>query len=238
MSEKSKADLERVKRVIQSLQAKTTANGCTEAEALAAAAKLGQLLEEHNLSLDEVGVREEAAACKKNEVYAADDFAGVLIVGIGHFCEIIAYRSSGEGHAGKYVFFGTPHDLEIALYLYEVCAEAMEYDWTTFMESYGYSMKKRQSFRQGFSKRVYDRLMEMKRERDARNASTCRDLIVLKDQLVKQEFGKTGIRLVKSRGGGGPVDPDAYRAGMAAGGRVNLNNPLGDPSGGSGEFLR
>lgn len=230
MSEKSKADLERVKRVIAALQKKTEENGCTEEEALAAAEKLGKLLEEHNLSMDEVGVREEAAACKKNEVFAADDFAGHLVVGIGKFCELIVYKSPGEGHAGKYVFFGTPHDLEIAVYLYEICAEAMEYDWTDFMEKYGYSLRKRQSFRQGFSRRVYDRLMQMKAERDARNASTCRDLIVLKDQLVTQEFSKTGIRLVKSRGGGGPVDPNAYRAGMAAGGRVNLNNPLGNPS--------
>lgn len=237
MSDKSKADLERIKRVIQALRDKTTDNGCTEEEALAAAAKLGALLEEHNLSLDEVGVREEAGQCRKNEVYAADDYAGSLIVGIAHYCEIIAYRSPGDGHAGKYVFFGTPHDLEIALYLYEVCAEAMEWDWSRYMETGGYSMKKRMSFRAGFANRVYARLHEMKAERDARNVSTCRDLVVLKDQLVRQEFQKTGVRLVKSRGGYGPADPDAWRAGQAAGGRVNLNNPLGGP-GSSNPSLR
>lgn len=232
MTDYTDKELERVKRVIRALQDKTEENGCSESEALAAAAKLGALLEEYNLNIDEVGIRQDAAACKKNEVFAADDYAGTLVVGIKHFCGIIAYTVSGEGHAGKYVFFGTPHDLEIALYLYEVCAEAMEYDWAGYMSKYGYSLKKRASFRAGFAHRVYDRLMEMKRERDDRmRAATGTALMVLKDQLVTQEFQRQiGIKLVKRRASGGAADPDAYRHGFARGGAVNLSNPLGDPT--------
>jgi uncharacterized protein DUF2786 len=225
MSERSKAALERVKRIIRELQAKTEENGCTEQEAMSAAAKMGRLLEDYGLNIDEVGIREDASQCRKNEVYAADQFAGTLISGIKSFCDIIAYQVGGEGHGMKYCLFGTPHDLEIAQYLYEVCAEAMEHDWVAYMNVHGYSMKKRASFRMGFSGRVYERLRQMKAERDARNASTCRDLIVLKDQLVKAEWAKQGIRLVKSRGTVA-ADNHAYGHGHAAGGRVNLNNPI------------
>jgi hypothetical protein len=233
MSLRTQAELERVKRVIRALQAKTEENGCSEEEAMSAAAKMGQLLEEHNLNIDEVGVREDAAQCRKNEVFAADDFAGTIVVGIKHFCGIIAYTVGGEGHAGKYVFFGTPHDLEIAMYLYEVCAEAMDYDWQTFMDKHGYSMKKRMSFRAGFAHRVYDRLMEMKRQRDDRlRAKTGTALMVLKDQLVTEEFTRQlGIKLVKVKSGRNQAaDRNAYYEGMSAGGRVNLNNPIGDAS--------
>lgn len=226
MSQQSTAALERAKRIIRELQQKTEQNGCTEEEAMAAAAKMGQLLEDYNLNIDEIGLREDASKCKKNEVFAADQFAGTLVTGIKHFCGIIAYQVGGEGHGMKYVLFGVPHDLEIALYLYEICAEAMEHDWAKYMEVHGYSMKKRASFRMGFSSRVYERLMQMKADRDARNASNCRDLVVLKDQLVKQEFAKTGIRLVKSSRQV-VADNHAYGHGHAAGGRVNLNNPLG-----------
>jgi hypothetical protein len=228
MSVEADKKLERVKRIIRELQNKTESNGCTEQEAMAAAATMGRLLEENNLDITEIGVREETSKCEKFEVYAADDYAGSLIVGIKHFCEIIAYTVSNEGHAGKYVFFGTPHDVAIALYLYEVCAEAMEHDWARYMETNGYSMKKRMSFRAGFSRRIYDRLMEMKRERDAASASTCRDLVVLKDQLVTEEFARRfGIKLVTRRGGGNmSADMSAYRAGQSAGGRVNLRNPI------------
>lgn len=231
MSERSKAALDRIKRIIQQLQEKTESNGCTEAEAMAAAQKMGELLEQYNLSLDEVGLREDVGQCKENEVYAPDDYAGVLVVGIKHFCTLMCYKKPGDGHAGKYVFFGTPHDLEIALFLYEVCAEAMEHDWAMYMERAGYSMKKRMSFRAGFSNRVYERLMEMKKQRDAARASSCRDLIVLKDQLVTEEWAKRGIRLQKARGGSYAADGDAYLAGQRSGGRVNLNNPLGGGSG-------
>jgi hypothetical protein len=233
VTEHTEARLERAKRLIAELQKITPENGASEAEALNAAARLGELLEKYNLDLTDAIVREDAAKCVKNEVYAADDFAGTIVVGLKHFCEIITYRKPGDGHAGKYIFFGVPHDVEIALYLYEICAEAMEHDWAIFMESHGYSMKKRMSFRSGFASRVYERLIQMKRERDARNASQCRDLIVLKDQLVTQEFARqVGVKLVKSRGSTVRVDPDAYHAGMSAGGRVNLNNPLGNPVGG------
>jgi hypothetical protein len=236
MSERSKAALDRAKRIIRELQQKTEDNGCSEHEAMAAAAKMGKLLDDYNLSIDEVGVREDAAQCRKNEVFAADQFAGTLISGIKHFCGIVAYQVSGEGHGMKYVLFGTPYDLEIAQYLYEVCAEAMEYDWTSYMETHGYSMKKRASFRMGFSSRVYERLMQMKAERDARNASGCRDLIVLKDQLVKSEWAKQGIKLVKSRGRVA-ADSHAWGHGHSAGGRVNLNNPLGGSQGSNGGYL-
>jgi hypothetical protein len=226
MSVRSTAALDRVKRIIRELQQKTEDNGCSEHEAMAAAQKMGQLLDEYNLNIDEVGVREDAAQCRKNEVFAQDGYAGTLISGIRHFCGIIAYQEAGQGHGMKYVLFGTPHDLEIALYLYEVCSEAMDHDWVAYMNQHGYSMKKRASFRMGFSGRVYDRLLQMKKERDARNASTSRALVVLKDQLVKSEWAKQGIRLTKSRGTRA-ADGHAYNQGHAAGGRVNLNNPLG-----------
>jgi hypothetical protein len=232
MTEHTSDRLNRAKRLIADLQKITEDNGATEAEALNAARRLGELLEKYNLDLTDAIVREDAARCVKNEVFAADDFAGTLVVGLKHFCGIIAYREPGAGHAGKYVFFGVPQDVEIALYLYEVCAEAMDNDWQIYMDNFGYSMKKRMSFRSGFASRVYSRLMEMKRERDLRNASKCRDLIVLKDQLVTEEFARqVGIKLVKSSGGRVQGDNHAYLKGQEAGGRVNLNNPLGNPSG-------
>jgi hypothetical protein len=79
----------------------------------------------------------------------------------------------------------------------------------------------------------------MKEERDARNRkATGTALMVLKDQLVTQEFAKRfpSVKLVKSRGTM-VADSDAYLAGQRSGDRTNLNNPLGDPTG-SGARLR
>ena len=59
------ADLEKLKGRIQALRAKTVENGCTEEEALSAAAKVADLLDQYDLSLTDVELREEA--CERAE---------------------------------------------------------------------------------------------------------------------------------------------------------------------------
>ena len=49
--------LDKLKMRIQALRAKTQDNGCTEAEALMAAAKVAELLDRHDLSLSDVELR-------------------------------------------------------------------------------------------------------------------------------------------------------------------------------------
>ena len=51
------AAFDRLKTRIQGLRSKTTDNGCTEAEALLAAAKVAELLDRYNLSLTDVEIR-------------------------------------------------------------------------------------------------------------------------------------------------------------------------------------
>src|SRR6202041_2193090 len=52
-------ELSRVKARIKALADKTVSNGCTEAEAMAAAGMGGRLLERYALSMEEIDVREE-----------------------------------------------------------------------------------------------------------------------------------------------------------------------------------
>ena len=53
-------ELTRVKARIKALAEKTVSNGCTEAEAMAAAEMVGRLLERYALSMEEIDVREAA----------------------------------------------------------------------------------------------------------------------------------------------------------------------------------
>lgn len=48
---------ERIAAIIRALLEKTVANGCTEDEAIAAAAKAAEMLAKHNLTVDEVELR-------------------------------------------------------------------------------------------------------------------------------------------------------------------------------------
>src|SRR5271169_3803247 len=59
-------ELTRVKARIKALAEKTVSNGCTEAEAMAAAEMVGRLLERYALSMQEIDVRQEV--CVQIEV--------------------------------------------------------------------------------------------------------------------------------------------------------------------------
>lgn len=224
--------LERAKRLIRAMLARTEENGCTEAEAMESASKIGAMLQQYDLELTDVIVNDVSDMLTR-EVYAADFNMATVITGIGRLCSLKVYSKSGETVA-TYVLFGHAPDMEMALYLYEVCAEAADHGWQVYMDRNGYSKKARESFRVGFGHRVCDRLTQLRAQRDEearqramRNPNgTGTNLVVLKDQIVEAEFEKTGIRLVK-RHGPTIANRAAYGAGQTHGERVNLSNPLG-----------
>jgi hypothetical protein len=71
----------------------------------------------------------------------------------------------------------------------------------------------------------------MHRERDvhvAEQRSTGTDLILIKQQVVEDAFRDTRIRLVSITGLSRARASGAFRQGLTAGDRVNLNRPVGD----------
>lgn len=228
------ARLERVKRIIRSLASRTEDNGVTEAEAMEAAAKIGALLAQNDLELSQVMLDGMKSEMVKEWVFAPDDSAGSIIVGIGKLCSLIVYRDTGSVGT-RYALFGHNVDVELAKYLWEVCSNAMEHDWVQYGSKHGFKRTQRDSFRMGFSGRVHGRLLELKAQRDAEHArhvrmSGCTDLVVVKDQIVKVEWEKEGIQLTKGRART-VHDRAAFREGRAAGERVNLSNPITDGRG-------
>jgi len=85
------------------------------------------------------------------------------------------------------------------------------------------------SFQHGVVARISDRLDVMHRARDATvraQRSTGTDLIMAKNRVVEEAFGEIDIRLVRMAATGRRVITTAFRAGWAAGDRVNLNRPM------------
>jgi len=79
--------------------------------------------------------------------------------------------------------------------------------------------------------RIADRLNAMHRTRDAHVAaqrSTGTALVLVKHQVVEDAFRETEIRLVAAAGLSRARLNGAFRHGLAAGDRVNLNRPVGD----------
>jgi hypothetical protein len=78
--------------------------------------------------------------------------------------------------------------------------------------------------------RIADRLDAMHRQRDANLAayrSTGTALILVKQQVVEVAFRETEIRLVATASLSRARLSGAFRHGLAAGDRVNLDRPVG-----------
>ena len=115
------AELDKLKLRIQALRAKTIANGCTEDEALSAAAKVAELLDRHDLSLSDVELR--ASPCERRvfETHRKKRIPLEDCIGaIAHFCDCRVWREKNAAGESSYVFFGLGADVEVAHYLAEL----------------------------------------------------------------------------------------------------------------------
>jgi Protein of unknown function (DUF2786) len=229
-------ELSRVKGRIKALAEKTVSNGCTEAEAMAAAEMVGRLLERYALSMDEIDVREQR--CVQVEVPIGGKRRRPIdgcVTAIARFCDCKVWIAR-DAMVPSYVFFGFDVDTALASYLFAVIDRAMATELTAFRATHsrlsGVGVRSAsKSFQQGMAARVADRLDAMRRARDANVAaqrSTGTALLLVKHRLVEDAFRETEIRLVAVAGLSRARLNGAFRHGLAAGDRVNLNRPVGD----------
>lgn len=224
---------ERVKARVRALAARTTSNGCTEAEALAAAEMVGRLLERFALTMAEVDLRAEP--CVEREVPLPGRRRRPIdgcVPAIARFCDCRVWLAADEGRP-RYVFFGFEPDAVLATYLYAVIERAMAQEVGAFRarstQLHGPDLRAAcTSFGRGMAGRLDERLGAMHQARNEEVSAqqpTGTALMVVKASVVEEAFRATKIRLVRARGAAFHED-GAYRQGYAAGDGVPLDRPL------------
>lgn len=234
-SARQAADLDRLKARIQALRAKTVENGCTEQEALAAAAKVAELLDQHDLSLTDVEIREEPCERAVVETYRRQRVPlDGCVNAIAAFCDCRVWREKNSRGENRYVFFGLSPDVAVAHYIADLVSTAMTVEAGRFKRTAGYLRYRPDarravsaSFLHGMAASIGEKLTAMKHERDAMNASTGRALIVVKQAVVDEELAKLGLRFGKARATGRRVAATAFEAGQAAGRNLRINPGVG-----------
>lgn len=225
------ATLEKLRARIQGLRAKTTDNGCTEGEALSAAAKVAELLDRYDLSLTDVEIR--SASCERrdyeprhNKRIPLEDCIGA----IAQFCDCRVWREKTSKGEPRYVFFGLPSDTEVAHYLTELIDGAVRSELGRYKVSPGYQRFRHKdrhmanaSFTLGMIASIARTLTAMKTGRDQANKDAGRHLVVLKSAVVDAELARLDLPLETVRGATRMVSPDAYDAGGAAGLSLAIN---------------
>lgn len=232
-------ELGKVKARIRALAAKTVERGCSEAEAMAAAAKVGELLDVYGLSMSEVELREEACVQRR----AA--FSGPARVALRwvypallRFCECRGWTDGRH----DFVLFGLEPDVQMAEWLLHVVARALAHEEARYRAGPAYAARREapqavlRSFRYGFADRLSKRLDELADARAAAMAerraaegqgSRSTALVVAKERKLDEAFRGLGVRLRTTYSSATVRDRGAFRSGAEAGARVGLDRPVG-----------
>jgi len=220
-------DLDKLKGRLQALRAKTIANGCTEAEALSAAAKLAELLDRHDLSLSDLELREEPciqSAISTNRKQRQPISA--CVPSIADYCDCKVWREKDETGRIRYVFFGMSASVEMAHNIYDVIAAALQSGWEDYARQQRfirYGQDEKGSFLFGMAISLADKLSAQKTRRDAdTRQATGRDLVVVRHDIVEAEFSKLNMAFRQGRASGKKVSAGAFEAGHSAGQALDI----------------
>lgn len=215
---------EKIAARIRALLAKTVANGCTEDEAIAAAAKAAEMLARYNLTVDEVKLRESPFA-RHSERH--DDEVGYRLWKVADAIAYLTgarYWTSRIGEPVSIDFFGFEHEVQVASYLLEICARAMRQEHKRLKKLFALLVpaarrRKILPFLDGMADSLHRRIRALKEP-----TPTGKGLIVLRDQLIDQAMPTK----TEKRGMRGSRDFEKeYGDGWQAGERVSLNRGLG-----------
>jgi hypothetical protein len=228
-------EINTVIQTIRNLTNKTIDRGCTEAEALSAANKVGELLQTYNLSIDKVFLNEnECVTTKINTHKKQRHPINNCVYGIARFCGCKSWRERTQ-EGILYSFFGMDSDTKLAQYLFNVILQAINNETAKFKQSSCYTNTNYSrkgvstSFQKGMAIRICDRLLEMKEQIDKDYASSTKtgtDLVVVKTHKIESEFNQLNMSFRKPISTKTSVVYEAYEQGKIAGNTVSLNRPI------------
>lgn len=235
---KSRASIiERVKKLRQM----TTERGASESEAMQAMALCEKLIAEFNIEQSELEIRADAKNCITDGLTsfrAKQEDWSKLAISIEKLYGTIAWMEWAEddaldlGFPIKTIsvkFYGFPLDVQGSITTLAICSTAID---TALAGLKRVGKGKKTSFELGMTQRLRERIKEL-RERRRGPVQAPGALVLLKEQLVKQEFINAGIDVGNCKRyniADLPKDAAYYAAGKAAGDRVPLNEAVSGQS--------
>jgi len=226
-------------RRIRGLMAKTTGNGCTESEALAAASLLAKLVDKYGFTpIDMEEPLEKLTETLVSAKGASPSLRFAMAVAAYCDCKVFNRKSTNE-----LVFFGQEVDSLLAGYLMSLLSHANETGWKAYLKAEraaglqaGKSSKQktldRVSYNLGFGRTVTDRLRDMKVERsatvDTESGRAGGALVLVKNAVVTEEYAKRyATKPARRTRFSYQAESSAYGAGQSNGRNVAINAGIG-----------
>lgn len=222
-----------IARKVRALLSRTTDAGCTEAEAIEAAAKARELMDRYRVTLSDVEIKAEPITQETVERpnslrWAAGDYA---LHGINAYCGVKTWFHKSAG-VRRLRIFGMKPDVEMARYLYELINAVVNVECARWQRTPEYlnAYSRRSatgSFKLGMAIRINERLKQMAKDlAPVAKSANGTALVVVKGAVVEAAYAGLGLRLGVARQGASVRDSNGFNAGRSAGDRVNLSRPL------------
>ena len=216
---------------VRALMAKTMANGCSEAEAMAALAKARAMIDAYEISDAELSLTKEEKAVFADSASKLDKHGirNGMAMAIARFTGCEVWRNS----AGGLTFCGLRSDADFAHWLVDSLAQFGQSELANYLASGSAQVGNRRllinGFVAGFSSRVSARINAMSDESQAasRAKSNGTALVLVKENAIKDKLAAAGIKLRKARRSSRRMDFGAHGAGAAAGARASFGRPVG-----------
>lgn len=215
----------RHEKVIRALQAKTVEHGATEAEALAAAAKVKELMDRYEIDeLTEEEVIGEGAIRMwwvADNVYEAETIWGCL-ASIGKFTDTKLYWDISNKHqeVKPLGVMGLRSDIDFALYLLNTLS-AFGLGGAALQPFHDRSL-----YLRGYSTGINERLLKLIQDRDEK-VSTGRALVVVnkKAEAINEFLVRDGLKLETIRRSAVTIN-SAVEAGMRHAQKATFHRPM------------
>jgi hypothetical protein len=221
---------------IKALLAKTTANGATEAEMLAALDKAAAMQDAYDITDEELQIAKNETAMLHADPPDLKDPHKIkwrLTYAVSQFCGVHIFRSR---HETGLKCIGMPSDVQFAMWLLDNLADFV------FAALYEHLIgccappsERRivmRSFVEGCCDRITDRLIDLVKRSTEAHTSNGRELVVIKDAAIKAYMKEHDIHLQSCcMGLSSNVDSAARAAGRAAGDRASFGRPVSGAAG-------
>lgn len=232
MTERNRDD---VARRIRALRMKTVANGCTEAEAIAAAELAGRLMAELHLTQSDIELQDDPVVDweVKRRQRLKQVSEDTCLRGLTRYAGVKYYWRPGRDER-RVVFHGWQADCEHAEWLYKmigrtIMAAAEIYKTEIRHEPWNMTDRRRAllDFRMGMAARINQRLHQMADELEpVAKTGSGNQLMIVRNAVVNASFEKLALK--NGRGYGRTTrQGSAFAQGWAEGANVGLHRPVG-----------
>jgi hypothetical protein len=222
-------DREKLLEKIRALLSKTTENGCTEEEELAALAKARAWMDAYEVTEAELQLtKEEGVVMRMGSSADPHNIKFYMSSLVADFCDCKAWRNRDH----NLVFLGLASDVHFATWLLDhlagfVLTELADH----LMGDVSIDVPRRKvinGFVDGMTGRISERLRKLCKPPAAEAVATSansRALVAIKQTLIKAKMDELGIKL-RSCSSSRQRDEGSFAAGRSAGDRASFGRPV------------